>query len=143
MSSVETVSSDPVIQLAELWSTFFELADTQRRAILECYETICDPSMQRTRWLGPLTEAMNSYATSTAYLDLMQSSFRSVARLKALQYELLRDFAHKLSDPLVSDDQEVFDRLRLAEVTLVTRLEAIEDRLAKIETRLDISLSPG
>jgi hypothetical protein len=143
MSSDKLVSSNPVVHLAELWCSLFELAATQHQAILKCCETFCDPNTQRRRWLEALTEPMGGYMMSTACLTLMQSSLKTIAGVKAFQDELLRGFAYKFSVPVTSSDQELSDRLGLAEVALASRLEAIEDRLARIETRLDVSLSPG
>jgi hypothetical protein len=143
MSSDKLVSSDPVIHIAELWCSLFELAATEREAILNCCEMFCDPITQRKHWLEAFTGPMGGYMMLTAYHALMQSSFKAIAGVKAFQDELLRGFADKFSVPVTGNDQELSDRLRLAEVALASRLEAIEDRLARIETRLDVSLSPG
>jgi 3-deoxy-D-arabino-heptulosonate 7-phosphate (DAHP) synthase class II len=142
MSSGGATGSDPVVQFSELWAGLFEQARAHCHAVLKGFELICDPRTLRSRWLEDPSRALEGYFNSPAFLDLMRSSISTMTNLTAIQDQFARDFVRQVAVRPRTDVTELSDRLRSNEATLSSRLKAIEDRLASIETRLDTSLSP-
>jgi hypothetical protein len=137
MTSREAAVTAPPVPFAEMWSGFFEYLECQNRAILSCMEPISDPRMLRKRWLEITTRAIDEYLRSPAFLKVMELNLRAVANAKALQNELIGNWARYLGVPLASDVHELADRLRRTEMTLLAHLKGIEARLANIEHKLN------
>jgi hypothetical protein len=51
-----------------------------RQPALEGAPVFCDPRELRRRWLADLSQAMDSYMRSPAFLELMQQNFKALTR---------------------------------------------------------------
>jgi hypothetical protein len=131
-----------MVQLTDLWAGLFEQADAQCQAALKYYELFFDPTTLRSRWLEDLSQVMDGYLRSPPFLELMRTHLNTMTSLKSIQDQFVHDLARQAGVPLATDVHEASDRLHRTEAILMTRLRAIEDRLASIETRLEASLSP-
>jgi hypothetical protein len=137
-TSGNTTSSDPSFPFAGLWTGYLEQADAQSKAMLECFQSFGDPQQMQRRWLDSLSQSLDSYMRSPAFLEGLQRNLRAMTDLKAFQDQVVQDIAHQAGIPLASDIFGLFERLYSVERTILSRLKAIEDRLGTIETKLGV-----
>jgi hypothetical protein len=122
---------------ADLWAGYFEHADAQGKAMLDCFQAFGDPQQLQRRWLETLSKGLDSYLRSPAFLEALQRNLKAMTDIKAFQDQLVQDFARHVGVPLAGDIYGLFERLHSVEHTILGRLKAIEGRLAAIETKLD------
>jgi uncharacterized protein YhaN len=139
VSTDEATSSKPLALYTQLWADFFEQADAQGKAVLEFYEKFCDPRMLQRHWLEILSQTMEAYLRSPAFLEAMRTGLQVMTDIKALENQLVQDFARQVGLSVASDIDELSNRFRRREDILVTQLKAIEERLANTEKRHDSS----
>ena len=137
MSSNTTIP-DPSFPFAGLWAGYLEQADAQSKAMLDCFQSFGDPQQMQRRWLDSLSQSLDSYMRSPAFLEGLQRNLRAMTDLKAFQDQVVQDIAHQVGIPLASDIFGLFERLYSVERTILSRLKAIEDRLGTIETKLGV-----
>jgi hypothetical protein len=128
---------DDVLPFAAFWSSCLGQADLQTRALFECFKAMGDPKQLQRQWLDTLSRTLDSYMRSPAFLETMQKNLKAMTDLKALQDQMVQDAARHVGAPLASDVQGLFERLHSVEQTMLGQLQAIEQRLAAIEARLD------
>jgi hypothetical protein len=124
--------------MATFWTTCLEQADAQSKAMLEYFQALGNPQQFQRQWLQMLSQSLDNFMRSPAFLEAMQRNFKAMTDLKALQDQMIEDAARQIGAPLASDIYGLFERLHSVEQTILSRLKAIEGRLAAIESRLDI-----
>jgi hypothetical protein len=133
MLTSELTSPDPLVPFTDLWAGMFQEADAHGRAMLECFAMFSDPRTARRLWLEVISQAMDGYLRSPAFLESMRAGLEIMTEVKVFQNQLIRDFAGHVGAPLASDIHELSERLRRTEEIVMTELKAIENRLANIE----------
>jgi hypothetical protein len=129
-------TDDPAFPFAGLWSGYLEQVDAHGKAYLECLQSFGDPQQVQRRWLDALSQQIDSYMRSPAFLESMRRNLKAMTDLKAYQDQVVQDFARQVGIPLASDIYGLFERLHSVEQTILARLEAIEGRLDAIEKKL-------
>jgi len=61
-----------VSPIANLWFSLFEAADVQGKSVAEWSAPFWDPRLLQKRWLEVLSQAMDGYLRSTAFLEFMR-----------------------------------------------------------------------
>jgi hypothetical protein len=76
-------------------------------------------------------------------MEAMRQNLKVATDLKRMQDQAVQDTARQFGQPLAADITGLFERLNSTERTIVTRLQAIEDRLRALETKLGAAPAPG
>jgi hypothetical protein len=130
-------TTDPSFPFSGLWTGYFEQADAQGKAMLECMQqAFGDPQKMQRRWLDSLSRSIDSYMRSPAFLEALQRNLKAMTDLKSFQDQVVQDLARHVGVPLASDIYGLFERLYSVEHTILARLKAIEGRLGAIETKI-------
>jgi hypothetical protein len=134
--SANTESVAPANPFVEFWANCFERSGNQTQAFLEGMQAFCPQNVQK-RWLEAMSQDLDRFLRTPAFLEAMQRQMKAITDFKALQDQITQDVARQFGIPLASDIIGLFERLHSIEHTIVARLKAIETRLEAIETRLD------
>jgi sulfite reductase alpha subunit-like flavoprotein len=128
----------PTNPFLAFWANYFEQSGTQTQALLENMQNLSPQQVQK-RWLDAMSQSLDSFMRSPAFLEGMQRQMKAITDFKAFQDQITQDVARQLNIPLASDIIGLFERLHSIENTVVARLKAIESRLAAIESRLNVT----
>jgi hypothetical protein len=63
---------DPSNPFAGLWAGYFQQADAQSKAMLECFQSLGDPQQMQRKWLDSLSKSLESYMRTPAFLEGLQ-----------------------------------------------------------------------
>jgi hypothetical protein len=126
--------ADPATALATFWARWLEQSTRGTRALLEVMQTACDPQQLQHRWLDAVSRSLDDFMRSPAFLELLKINLKAMTDFKGLQDQVIEDTARQLGMPLAKDITGLFERLHSTEQTILTRLQAIEDRLKAIES---------
>ena len=137
-NSESVVPANPFV---DYWANCFEQSGNQTRAFLESMQAFSPQQVQK-RWLEALTQSLESFLRSPAFLEAMQRNLKAITDLKAFQDQVAQDAARQLGIPLASDIIGLFERLHSIEHAVVARLQAIETRLEAIEAQLNAASGP-
>jgi hypothetical protein len=118
----------------DFWSKTIEQSKEQSAALLEAMQGIPDPEALRRRWLDSLSNNLDTFLRSPAFLEAMRRNFEAMTEMKSHGEEAAQSVARETGIPRLSDVSGLFERLRLAQVLILDRLSAIERRLEAIET---------
>jgi hypothetical protein len=69
------------------------------------------------------------------FLEMLKNNIKTVTELKGLQDQVIHDTARHFGLPLAADITSLFERLQRIEQNIMSRLEAIEERLRAIELK--------
>jgi hypothetical protein len=68
---VTPLPSHPVSPIANFWLSLFEEADVPGKAVLEWSAPFWDPRQLQKKWLEVLSQTMDGYLRSTAFLEFI------------------------------------------------------------------------
>ena len=71
-TAVRPTPRQSVSPIAAFWFTLFEAADVQGKTVLEWSAPFWDPRLLQKKWLEVLSQAMDGYLRSTAFLEFMR-----------------------------------------------------------------------
>ena len=131
-------ATDSAMPFAAFWTNYLEQTDAQSKAMLEYFQTLGDPQKMQRRMLDTLSQNLDGYMRSPAFLEAMQRNLKVMTDLKSFQDQMVQDVARHVGVPLASDVYGLFERLHSVEQTVLKQLKAIEGRLAAIETKLGV-----
>ncbi len=120
--------------LMEFWSGCFGQFTEQSQALLAGMKEASDPAALRRLWLDSLAKSLDYYMRSPAFLDSVRRNYEMVTQLKGAAEDLARDVSRGTGIPRISDISGLFERLRIGQEAILTRLSAIEERLEALES---------
>lgn len=119
--------------LVRLWSDYAERANEQGRQWLDAAGTMADPKDWRRRSLDALSESMDIYMRSPAFLAAMKRNMEAVIQTKDQVDNVSKEFARNAGVPTTDDISGLFERMHSLEVKILHKLEGIEQRLDEFE----------
>ncbi len=128
-----TSTADPARDFLEFWRDYFEQTAIQTRILLESMQGGKSLEQLHSQWLASLSQSLEDFMRTPAFLEVLKQSIRRMIDLKLAQNQMTQSMAGGAGPPQAVDVAGVFDRVRSAERTVLTRLTGIEDRLAAIE----------
>jgi hypothetical protein len=113
------------------------------QAVLEAMQAAGDPQQIQRHWLDAVARSIDDFMRTPVFMEAMRQHLKLATDLKRAQDQAVQDTARHLGQPLASDITTLFEKLNGTERTIVTRLQAIEDRLRALETKVGESRAPG
>ena len=92
-------------------------------------------SSSSRRWLDAVSQSLDDFMRTPAFLELLRNNLKAVTDLKGMQDQVVQDTARQFGLPLAADITGLFERLHSTEQNIINRLQAIEERLKAIETK--------
>jgi hypothetical protein len=132
-------TADPARDFLDFWRNYFEQTAIQTRILMESMQGGQTPEQLHNQWLGSLSQGLESFMRTPAFLEVLKQSLKRMIDMKLLQDQMAQAAAAQTGLPLASDVTGVFERVHSAEQAIMTRLAALEDRLKSIETILSSS----
>ena len=136
-----STTTDPALDFLEFWRNYFEQTAIQTRILLESLPGGKPLGHLHNQWLTALSKSLEDFMRTPAFLEVLKQSIRRMIDLKLAQDQMTRSVPPGVGQPQAADVASVFDRVRRAEQTVLTRLSGIEDRLAAIEKAVCASLA--
>jgi hypothetical protein len=134
--------ADPAASLFSFWTQWMEQSARGTQAMLEAMQSAGDPQQMQRHWLDAVARSIEDFMRTPVFMEAMKRNLKMVTDLKRLQDQAVQGVAHQLGQPLAADIVGSFERLNSTERTIVTRLQAIEDRLKAIEAKLNSPAVP-
>ncbi len=128
-------SEAKVDAVTAFWTQWLEQSSRGTQALLEVMQTAGDPQQVQRRWLDAMSQSLDSFMRSPAFLELLKQQLKAITDLKGLQDQVVQDAARQFGLPLAADITGLFERLHSTEQTILNRLQAIEERLKAIESK--------
>jgi hypothetical protein len=145
MSGKESTTAPEAGQSANpfmnMWSKYLEQSGLQAQATIEGFQALADPQRMRQTWLDALSSSLENFMRSPAFLEALKINFKTMTDLKKLQDQVIEDTARHFGVPLATDIHGLFERLNVLEQSILARLSAIEEKLARLESKK--SKQPG
>jgi hypothetical protein len=121
--------------LFEFWKTYAEQSAEQVRGLMTGAREAYDPAALRRHWLDALSQSLDAYMRTPAFLEAMHRNLEMATQLKSSAEDWARDFSRSTGIPRLSDISGLFARLQIGQEAILARLGAIEHRLEALETR--------
>jgi len=129
-------AADPASMVAAFWAQWLEQSTRGTQALLEVMQGMGGPQQtkeRQERWLETAAESLDSLFRTPPFMELMRQQLKAITDLKTMQDQVVKGAARHLGMPLADDVFGLFERLHSTELTILNRLQAIEDRLQVIE----------
>jgi len=140
--STPDAAADPAATLFSFWTQWMEQSARGTQAMLEAVQGAGDPQQMQRHWLDAVARSIEDFMRTPVFMEAMKRNLKMVTDLKRLQDQTLQGAAHQLGQPLAADIAGLFERLNSNERTIITRLQAIEDRLKAVEAKLNSPAVP-
>lgn len=121
---------------ADFWNRYIEASREQTKVLMDSLSGRADLESLRRKWLDSLSESMDRFLRSPMFLDAMRKNFEAISTFRANAEEMAQEMARELGIPRMADISGLFERLRLAQDTVLNRLDRIEKRLDALEASL-------
>ena len=95
-----------------------------------------------SQWLGALSEGLESFMRTPAFLEVLKQTLRRMVDLKLAQDQLTQSVAQQAGLPMAGTSPAFSSASHSAEQTILTRLAQLDERLKAIETKLDTTPEP-
>jgi hypothetical protein len=136
-------ATDPAAALFSFWTQWMEQSARGTQAVLEAMQGAGDPQQFQRHWLDAVARSIDDFMRTPVFMEAMRQNLKMTTDLKRMQDQAVQDTARQFGQPLAADITGLFERLNSTERTIVARLQAIEDRLRALETKLGASSAPG
>jgi hypothetical protein len=134
-NAASSVAADPTAAVTAFWVQWMEQSTRGTQALLEAMQSVGDPNALQKQWLDAMSESLDGFMRTPAFMEMMRRNLKVVTDLKVAQDQVVHGAARQLSIPLTQDISGLFERLYSTEQTILHRLAAIEDRLEAIEAQ--------
>jgi hypothetical protein len=131
-----TSTADPARDFLEFWRNYFEQTAIQTRILLESMPGGKSPDQTQSQWLCSLSQSLDSFMRTPAFLDVLKQTLKRMVDLKVLQDQMAQSVALQTGMPQAADIAGLRERVQGAEQAILTRLAVLDDRLKAIEERL-------
>jgi hypothetical protein len=133
-----TSNVDPARDFLDFWRNYFEQTAIQTRVLLENAKVGKAPLEPiNSRWLESLSESLDQFMRTPAFLGVLKQTLQRMVDLKLLQDQMVQSVAQQTGMPLAADITGLFERVNSAEQAILTRVKTMEDRLKAMEVKLD------
>jgi hypothetical protein len=133
--------ADPARDFLEFWRNYFEQTAIQTRILLESMQGGKSLDQLHNQWLGSLSQSLDSFMRTPAFLEVLKQTLKRMIDLKLLQDQMAQSVAQQTGIAQAGDVSGVCERVQSAEQTILTRLAALDDRLRVIEEKLPASVT--
>ncbi len=134
---------DPAREFLEFWRNYFEQTAIQTRILLETVQGGKPLEQLHGQWLGTLSESLDGFMRTPAFLEVLKQSLKRMTDLKVMQDQMAQSVAQQSGLPLAADITGLFERVNSAEQMILKRFDGLEERLKAIEAALQSSPSGG
>jgi hypothetical protein len=134
-----TSTIDPARDFLEFWRNYFEQTAIQTRILLESMQGGKSLDQMHSQWLGSLSQSLDSFMRTPAFLEVLKQTLKRMIDLKVLQDQMAQTAAQQTGVPQAADVSGIRERVQSAEQTILSRLAGLDDRLKTIEERLSAS----
>jgi len=134
---------DPAREFLEFWRNYFEQTAIQTRVLLETMQGGKPQEQLHSQWLGTLSESLDGFMRTPAFLEVLKQSLKRMTDLKMTQDQMAQSVAQQAGLPLAADITGLFERVNSAEQTILKRLEGLDERLRAVESALHPSPAGG
>ena len=118
----------------EFWADYVQRAsDTAKQMFQTATGADADPRTWQRRWLEAVSQSMDAYLRSPAFLGAMKQNMDMMIKTKLQADDFTKEFARNANLPTASDLTGIFERLRSAEDAILARLAQMDRRLEAIE----------
>ncbi len=132
---ISSAAADPSTMVASFWTQWLEQSSRGTQALLEAMQTAGDPQQFQRRWLEAVSRSLDDFMRTPTFLELLKNNLKAVTDLKGMQDQVIQDTARHFGLPLAADITGLFERVHSTEQNIISRLQAIEERLKAIETK--------
>jgi hypothetical protein len=135
---------DPVMQpFVDFWSDYAKQADNVTRVFLDGIDDSIDLKAWQRRWLDSVSQSMDAFMRSPAFLQAMKHTMDGVNQTKMRIDDVATEVARTANIPMASDISGLFERLHSVEEVILYKLENIEGRLHAIESKIGTEERPA
>ena len=128
--------ADPAAAAAAFWTQWLEQSSRGTQTLLEAMQATGDPKQLHQRWLDAVSQSLENFMRTPAFLEAMKQNLKVITDLKGFQNQVAQGAVHQLGMPLANDITGLFERLNSVEQKILTRLGAIDSRLKAVEAKL-------
>ncbi len=128
-------AADPSGMIASFWTQWLEQSTRGTQALLEAVQAAGDPQQIQRHWVDAVARSLDEFMRTPTFLQLLSNNLKAMTDLKGMQDQVIQDTARHFGLPLAADITGLFERLHSTEQTILSRLDAIEQRLAGIESK--------
>jgi hypothetical protein len=136
-------ATDPAAALFSFWTQWMEQSARGTQAVLEAMQAAGDPQHIQRQWVDAVAKSIDDFMRTPVFMEAMRQHLKMATDLKRMQNQTIEETARQFGQPLAADITGLFERLNGTEQTIVTRLQAIEERLKGLEAKLGASGGPG
>jgi len=129
-------AADPSSTFYSFWTQWMEQSARGTQAVLEVMQAAGDPQQFQRHWVDAVARSIDDFMRTPVFMEAMRQNLKVATDLKRMQDQAVQDTARQFGQPLAADITGLFERLNSTERTIVARLQAIEDRLKALETKL-------
>lgn len=120
----------------DYWMKLCEQNTQWTQALMAGTPEHVDPTTIRKQWLGAMSESIESYMRSPAFLEGMKQNAEMMTATKTTSELAKREMARQAGVPHIEDISGLYERLQTDHEVVMHRLNAIDARLASIEKQL-------
>ena len=128
--------ADPAAAVAAFWTQWLDQSSRGTQALLEAMQATGDPKQLHQRWLDAVSQSLENFMRTPAFLEAMKQNLKVITDLKGFQNQVAQGAVHQLGMPLADDITGLFERLNSVEQKILTRLGAVDSRLKAVEAKL-------
>ena len=90
---------DPARDFLDFWRNYFEQTAIQTRILLESMQGGKSPDQMHNQWLGSLSQSLESFMRTPAFLEVLKQSLKRMIDLKLLQDQMTQSVAQQTGLP--------------------------------------------
>ena len=92
-------AADPARDFLDFWRNYFEQTAIQTRILLESMQGGKSPEQLHNQWLGSLSQSLESFMRTPAFLEVLKQSLKRMIDLKLLQDQMAQSAAQQTGLP--------------------------------------------
>ena len=114
-------------------STCLERGGEQVQALMNGMKELTDPAALRRGWLDMVGGSLDCYMRTPAFLDAMRRNFEVATQLKTISEAWAGAFSSVTGLPRIWDIGGLFERMKIGQEAILSRLDALDRRLSALE----------
>lgn len=115
------------------WNNYVKQVNEGAQAYVAGLTAASDLQQWRRGWLDALTQSLDTYMRSPAFLEAMKHNMQAAVQAREQVNDVGQEMARNAQIPTLNDISGLFERIKSLEVELIHRLEKIEQRLLQFE----------
>ena len=131
------LETNPVLEpFADFWNEYVEHGNESAKQFFASIDGQEDLEALRQKWLKTMSQSMEAYLRSPAFLQAMKHNTDMLIRMKNQTDQAAKEFARNAGIPTVDDISGLFERLHTIEHAILERLSQIDQRLAAMDEKI-------